>query len=245
MRIAVCEDTAMEAEFLLEMLERYKATQRHLDIETRLFGSAEDLAAVLEQDQRFDLYLLDIIMPGMDGLSLAQALRRQKDKCAIIFLTSSPQFAVEAFAVRAMDYLVKPVQKGRLFAALDDAIALLGRQVEPLTTIQSPEYQLTVKRGDIAVVEVTGHTLCYRLVNGKTVDSKVLRIPFEQATGDLQADPRFISPHRSYLINMDHVRQFTKEGVQMEGGALVPVSRLRYTEIKRLYAEYLETQQSL
>ncbi len=239
MRIAICEDTPMEADFLCEMLRRYQRQKPHIKLEIELYGAAEELAAALEAGQCFELYLLDIIMPGMNGMSLAQALRRQGQDCVIIFLTGSTDFAVEAFRVKASDYLLKPVQKERLFSALDDAIAALGSRVEPLFVLQTPDYDVTVKRGDIVAVEVTGHTLTYCLAGGRRLASKVLRIPFEQAAAELLADGRFFCPHRSFLINLAHVEKLDGEDVWMAGGICVPVSRLRLSALKHACAEYL------
>ncbi|MDL2293132.1 LytTR family DNA-binding domain-containing protein [Ruminococcaceae bacterium OttesenSCG-928-D13] len=239
MRVAICEDTPMEADFLLEMLDMYQATVPHIRIEVEHFESAEALVEALSIGRDYQLFLLDIIMPGMDGMSLAHALRERAGRCAIIFLTSSPEFAVEAFAVKAADYLVKPVQKARLFEAMDSAIAALGDAVEATTVIPAQEYDLTVRLGDIITVEVTGHTLTYRLAGGKTVVSKVLRISFEQATAALAADPRFLCPHRSYLLNMAHVERLTKDAFLMRGGAEVPLSRLRQAESRQKYADFL------
>lgn len=239
MRIAICDDTAMEADFLRELLGAYQTARAHLSMEVETFRSAEALMAALEGGRTFDLYFLDIIMPGMDGMSLARALRQNENRCAIVFLTSSPDFAVEAFAVRAMDYLVKPVTKDRMFQTMDDAIEALADRVEAVTTIQTPDYDLHVLRRDILSVEVIGHTLTYRLTRGRAVGSKVLRISFEQATADLAADPRFLSPHRSYLINMAHVDRLDRDGFLMDDGSRVPVSRLRSGEIKKAYAQFL------
>ena len=240
MRIAICEDTPMEAEFLCELLARYQQKKPHIRFEIERYDSAEGLVQALSENKSYDLYLLDIIMPGMDGMSLAHALREREAESTIIFLTSSIDFAVEAFQVKASDYLVKPVEKQRLFEAMDEVIATLGSRVEPMAVLQTPDYDLTVKRGDIAAVEVTGHTLTYRLLGGRKVVSKVLRIPFEQATADLLEDDRFFSPHRSFLINLEHVEKLSREEVYMAGGFGVPVSRLRHSALKRSYAAYLE-----
>jgi DNA-binding LytR/AlgR family response regulator len=229
----------MEAEFLLDMLLLYQARAPHIAMECRGFDSAEALMAALGAGEVFDLYFLDIIMPGMDGMSLARALRRQEERSAIIFLTSSADFAVEAFTIKAMDYLVKPVEKARLFAAMDDALRVLARQVEAMTVIAAAEYDLRVRRGDIIAVEVTGHTLTYQLAAGQTVSTKVLRVPFAEAVADLLLDPRFISPHRSYLVNMAHARKLDKDGFLMSNGARVPISRLRGSAARRAYAAFL------
>lgn len=234
----------MEAEYLCELLEKYQAAVPHLRLETDCYTSAEALTAALAEGARYDLFLLDIIMPGTDGMTLARVLRQTMENPAIIFLTSSPSFAVEAFSVRAVDYLVKPVQRQRLFAALDEVLERLGGQVEGYALIPRPDCDLQVRRSEIISVEVMGHTFCYTLAGNRRIESKVLRISFEEAAKDLLADPRFLRPHRSYLVNLAHVHQLAKDGFIMAGGGKVPVSRLRQAEVKRAWAAYIAGVQS-
>lgn len=239
MRIAICDDTTMEADFLRDMLGMYQTARAHVPMEIELFQSAEELIEALGRGECFDLFFLDIIMPGMDGMSLAKALRKDEGHCAIVFLTSSTDFAVEAFAVRAMDYLVKPVRKDRMFETMDNVLDALADRVEAVETIPTPDYELHVLRRDILSVEVAGHTLIYRLTGGRTAISKVLRISFEQATAALAADPRFLYSHRSYLINLTHVHKLDRDGFLLDDGSRVPVSRLRVGDIKKAYAAFL------
>ena len=81
-------------------------------------GSTE-LASNLLQEH-YDIYLLDVVMPGLNGIELAKEIRSSDKAADIIFLTSSPEFAVESYTVKASNYLVKPVSRDRLVEALDD-----------------------------------------------------------------------------------------------------------------------------
>lgn len=237
-RIAVCDDTGMELEFLSQLLQKYgQAAQLQLDIAR--FESGEALEKALGQGESFDIFFLDIIMPGMDGLSLAKTLRRSGRYPVIIFLTSSDEYAVEAFAIRASDYLVKPVSKERLFNAMDGALAEMGSKLEPSTEVQTPDYTLRVKLSEVIVVEVQGHTLCYRLTGNRQLHTKVLRIPFEQAAKDILADRRFLRPHRSFLVNAAHVVKLEKYAFLMSNEERIPISRLRFAAVRQEYADYL------
>ena len=239
-RIALCDDTAMEADYFYELLEEYHSPLPHIPLQVERYESAEALQKAIDETGEFHIYLLDILLPGMDGVSFARTLARNGQTPPVVFLTNSEDYAVEAFSIRAADYLVKPIQKVRLYAIMDDLIALVGKQMEMTTYLKTPQMDTPVKLADIIAVEVTGHTLSYVLTKGRKYQSKALRISFEEATEDLRADPRFLRPHRSYLINMVHAEKLDKYQFTMVDGTQIPISRLRYTEIKETFLEFLE-----
>lgn len=238
MRIAICEDNIQEAASLRRLMDEYTAN-RPGSHTLEAYGCAEDLLAVLNNDAEFDIYLLDILMPGMDGIELSRKLRGAGRRGIIIFLTTTREYAYEAFGVRAMDYLLKPVEKNGLFAALDNAVSLLGGAKKSYALIQMADADRMVDMADIIAVEVQGHTLCYYLAGGEELKSKVLRVPFGAVTEDLSADGRFIRPHRSFLINASHVTSITKKTFVMSNGMEIPISRLRFSEVKEEYMDYL------
>ncbi|MDL2252835.1 LytTR family DNA-binding domain-containing protein [Ruminococcaceae bacterium OttesenSCG-928-I18] len=238
--IAVCEDQKKEAEQLQKMLALYQERRLHLQIQVELFYSAEDLMAAVEGGKQYQLYLLDIIMPGMNGISLARTLYANEEHPAIIFITTSRDYAVEAFSVRAMDYLVKPIEQVHLYEAIDNAVTRLGNRIDTYTVIHASGKDHRVKTSEIVCVEVMGHSLCYYLSGGEKIISKVLRISFEQATEDLVKDMQFIRPHRSFLINAAYVKKFSKAELLMENGMRIPVSRLRFPQVKQEYLHFLQ-----
>lgn len=117
MYIAVCDDQAEELEQLIELLDLWQR-ERRTALRFRSFRSAAELLDAAEKEP-FTLYLLDVMMPGMDGLAAAREIRCCNDAADIVFLTSSPGFAYESYSVRALDYLLKPIRAGMLFPILD------------------------------------------------------------------------------------------------------------------------------
>lgn len=113
MKIAICDDDKTEQLQILELLEGYfKGRKNKPAIKT--FSSSIELASIARYEQ-FDLYLLDVIMPILNGIELAKEIRGFDKASDIIFLTSSPEFAVESYTVKASNYLVKPIQKAAFF----------------------------------------------------------------------------------------------------------------------------------
>ncbi len=124
LRVLIADDEPLATERLQLLLARSQGAS--------LVGTAADgeSAVTLSQELSPDLLLLDIAMPGLDGIEVARTLARQRPAPAVVFVTAFDQFAVAAFEVAAVDYLMKPVEPGRLQAALDRARDYVERRRE-------------------------------------------------------------------------------------------------------------------
>src|SRR5213082_4159148 len=126
LKVLIADDEPLAAERLQLLLARAEGAQ--------LVGTASDGESAIHLTEALhpDLLLLDIAMPGVDGIGVARALAAQKPSPAVVFVTAFDQFAVAAFEVEAVDYLMKPVEPARLQRALDRARAYLSqRSSEP------------------------------------------------------------------------------------------------------------------
>lgn len=128
MKIAICDDDLTELNRITAFLDEYSKTNR-LPLTCKTFCSSIELASTAMQES-YDLYLLDILMPALNGIELAREIRNFDRAADLIFLTSSPEYAVDSYTVKASDYLLKPVQKKRFFAALDDILEQKERLLE-------------------------------------------------------------------------------------------------------------------
>lgn len=109
MKIAICDDDLTELNRITAFLDEYSKTKRIL-LTCKTFCSSIELASTAMQES-YDLYLLDILMPALNGIELAREIRNFDRAADLIFLTSSPEYAVDSYTVKASDYLLKPVQK--------------------------------------------------------------------------------------------------------------------------------------
>lgn len=107
MKIAICDDDKNELFRILSVLADYQ-TQRNIEFSYKPFDNSTELASNLLQEH-YDIYLLDVVMPGLNGIELAKEIRSSDKAADIVFLTSSPEFAVESYTVKASNYLAKPV----------------------------------------------------------------------------------------------------------------------------------------
>lgn len=239
--IAICDDCASQAEDIRVLLGKYQAPAAgfYEQIRTRSFGSGEELLKSLDAGDVFDLFLLDILMPGLDGMELARALRARDADVPVVFLTSSADYALDAFKVSATQYILKPATEGELFPVLDKIIAALKREEERVFVLQTSDQIVKLAFESIICVELAGRTLRVILENGDTLYSKTIRMPFTEAVASLIEDTHFLSPHKSYILNMALVEKLTNDAFVMRNDIRVPVPRYRYAEVKSKYLSYL------
>ena len=120
LKIAVCDDEINEISSISSFINTYMA-EHDIPISYKCYTSSVELASKSAYE-KYDLYLLDVIMPVLNGMSLAREIRSFDKAADIIFLTASPEFAVESYTVKAANYLLKPITRDKLFGALDDIL---------------------------------------------------------------------------------------------------------------------------
>ncbi len=124
LKIAICDDNIADLSNVVSIIGDYQSLQRDKNnIKFTAFQSAVDLIASMESGQQYNLVLLDILMPFMTGMDAAKEIRQFNQDVKIIFMTSSPEFAVESYSVDAYYYALKPVWKEKLFVLLDKVIS--------------------------------------------------------------------------------------------------------------------------
>lgn len=234
-RLAICDDSIIESEKILSLISEYP--QKSIFTEPMLFSSPETLLTYQSGSLPFDLYLLDIVMPNMSGIELAMKIRVIQQNCVIIFFTTSPEFALEAYSVSALQYLMKPVTTYSLYPALDKAIKWIGKKDKTLT-IDSKIGLIPVFVQDIRYVEYVNHILYYHL-NDKVIMGKSIRVNFSEALPSLFSDEAFVLTHRAFLVNMNHIRKMTNDSFYLDNGEYVPIAKTRLAIVRTEYLSYL------
>lgn len=238
LRIAVCDDDSRQTEAVSNLLEKYQKDRPGLSIQTTGFCSGTDLLESLKTE-KYNVFLLDILMPGLSGLELAGRLRAQDEDVPLIFLTSSTDYALEAFGLRATHYILKPVGERDLFPVLDKIVSVRKRQRECFFLVSTAEGRVNVLFSSIICAESVGRALRISLENGGSLCSKTIREPFLSAVAPLLEDSRFLCAHKSYVLNMDMVETLTGRSFLMKGGEEIPIPRYKYAAAKTEYLEHL------
>ncbi len=232
MEIAVCDDNAHELLALTEALRDYCDTRDGVCFTA--FTNAVDLLAHIKA-QDCDVLLLDILMPGLTGMEAAREIRQFNEKIEMIFLTSSREFAVDSYRVRAFDYLLKPVSEDTLFPALDRLRERFHTRDE-LLHLQTSQRIVSLPVQRIEAVEVIDKTLFFHLTDGTCME---LRYPLSDCEKLLLSRPEFIKPHRSYLVNLRHMRELGPSEFISLSGRRFPVARGHYKLVRETYVRHL------
>lgn len=233
MKIAVCDDDAQQLERITTLIEAYRCEHK-VSLTYQTFQSATELVHRAEGGT-YGLLFLDILMPGINGMQAAHEIRSFDASVRIVFLTSSPEFAVESYAVKAYDYLLKPVSREKLFSILDAVAAEEQKPMEGLTLkTQGGMMRLLFSR--LAFVEIMGKKLYFHLADGSIQEVTSSLASVEEA---LLARSEFLKVHRSYIVNLWQVSELGAKELATHAGKKVPISRLLSGKVREAYMKHL------
>lgn len=240
MRIAICDDDAADCASIIRMVESFCAGHPGLHVQPSVFQAGGALLCAARQEP-FDLYILDIILPGLSGLALAEELIQLQGKPNIVFLTCSEEYALDAFRVWAKGYLTKPVDPAAFHRALEQALIPPLPAAEPRICLPLPGQEMLLPLSSISYVENGDHVACYHLADGNAYKTRTLRQPFAQIVAPLLRDPRFFQPHRSFVVNAEHVVTFsTKErALTLRTGDMIPIAKSQLLQVRGKFMDYL------
>ena len=230
MRIAVIEDDPQQALLLMEFIEQFS---RETSIPTRSihFACGDDFLAAFSPE--WDLALLDMEMPGTNGMQTARRIRERDEGMVIIFVTQIAQFAIEGYEVGALDYILKPVDYAPFALKLRRAARTLEAR-DQYIVVANQTGKTRVALHEIVYIEVRDHTLEFHLTD------KVIRSTSGESISKLSetlAASGFARCHQKYLVNTRHVNGYGKSTVNVANADL-PLSR---TFAKSFIASLLET----
>ena len=231
MRIAICDDEKRICSILGE-----KVKEICPDAEVRTYTSGEEL---LKDDMFPDILLLDIRMPGMNGMEAAKALRDKGWRKVLIFVTGEEDQVFNVFDLHAFHFLVKPVVDNKLAKVLGDAIKELDQYVDVpgkhdrYIDIHSGTSHIHINVSELQYAEV---------FNRKTIiHTNEERIEYYGQLSALEklVGRDFYRVHRSYLVNMKCIERYDKTLVKMSGGVSIPIARREYDGFLTAYMEYI------
>lgn len=236
--IAICDDSKQERQILAALFKRYQELHA-TPLQIHIFQNGFSLLDAIDQGKRFDITILDILMPGENGIEIARNIRASGTDTEIIFLTSSPEYAVDSYEVKAQNYLLKPVTEEKFFASIDSILTELDEKDTASFIIYTTEKQYSrIRVSSLVYGEVTHRTITLHLAD-QTMISAVMT--FTEFQDILKAYPDFIYPHRSYAVNMNYIQYVTKSDIILTDGQKIPLSRNNYTKISEQFLNFAYT----
>lgn len=217
MRVAICEDEEAQRQMLQNCLTEW-AAHNHIVLETKLFPNGESFLFAWEDDQDFDLLILDIEMGSLNGMELANHIRRGDKDIPILFVTGYGQYMPQGYEVSALHYLLKPLDKNKLFQVLD---RLKEKKTEDKLLFHTEKGHVSLPLSQIWYVEAKAHRCILYTKN----EDYLLSSSIGDMEKYLGSHREFIRCHRSYLVNMQHICAITQSELFMDDKRRLPVSR--------------------
>lgn len=238
MRIALCDDEPAYHDTVKSLLSRYKQARPERSLTLSSFCSGRELLNHVDEYGGFDLYILDTVMPGMDGIALGLSLRGRGEAGMILYLTASADFALASYRVEAFQYLLKPVDAAQFFSVMDKAYRAFSRREAEVISVKMPDSVRVIPVPDIRCAERVKKRVCYFLTDGVRLFSATFNGTFQNAVSDLLAHGCMIPVGASFVVNLSHVTEVTREGLILTGAITVPIPRRMFEEVKARWADY-------
>lgn len=233
-KIAFCDDDMEVLHQMNELLDRYRV-ERNEDITYAAFQSPFELLTEIEKGIRPDILFLDVVMPGQNGMDVAKEIRQYDTNMKIIFLTSSPEFAVESYSVGAYFYQLKPIWEESFFRLMDAVLAECEKKKKNSLILRSKDGITRIDLQQLEYCEVLGRKLLFHLENGAVLESAG---SLDDLAGQLMQYSNFFRPHRSFLVNMEYIQNISSRSIKMVNDAEIPIPHGKCSEVKNTYMEY-------
>lgn len=228
--IVIAEDESRQVELLKGYLDRLQAEWEE-PFKVTVFENGMDLLDAYSPN--FDIILLDIMMPHLDGMKTARRIRERDQDVVLIFITNMANYAIHGYEVNALDFIVKPVEyfpfSWKMKRALETVKARQDRYL--FLPVNGEKRKIAAK--DISYIEVYNHNLSAHTRQGI--------IEFYGTLSAMEKELRecyFVRCHAGYLVNLNHVDSY-REDFCVVGGDEIPISRPKKKAFLKALAEYI------
>lgn len=228
MRIALCDDEKFWSDKLRKLLDEYYSARR-IGCYVSVFSSGTEL---LQTRDKFDIIFMDYQMEELNGIETARKIREQNDECTIIFVSSYPDIAIDTFEVGTYRFLVKPIDKDKLFKSLDD----FRKQTENdnYVIIKSKGGEKIIRASEIVFCEAADKHSLLHMPDEIFEIAKNIREIEKQLPKDL-----FFRCHKAYIVSFQHVKTFDNHCITMDNGEQAFISRKYLPAFKTAFQEYV------
>ena len=233
-RIAICDDEREFRDTAEYMLKQYME-ERGVPYEADAFSISSELVDAIEKGTSYDVYLLDIYMPGITGMSIATELRSRDVKSPIIFLTSSTDHALEAFGVDATHYLLKPYTKENFYVGLDKAMQSVASHKDDSIVLKVDNEYRNVLVSAIYYCEAEDKYQRFYLENGERL---LVRTSGTELYRQLSEFECFFRCGRGHIVNLNHISRVTSDGVVFKDGVHLGLPHAVLTGLRAAFFDH-------
>ena len=235
-RIAICDDEKEfrdAAERMLKLYMEEKAVPYQADV----FNVPSELVDMTEKGTIYDIYLLDIYMPGVTGMSIATELRNRDIKSPIIFLTSSTDHALEAFGVDATHYLLKPYTKDNFYMGMEKAMQSITSHKDDSIVLKVDNEYRSISISKILYCEAEDKYQRLYLANGERL---LVRITGTELYKQLSEFDCFYRCGRAHIVNLNHISKVSQNGAVFKDGVQLSLPRTVLAGLRKAFFDYFD-----
>ncbi len=225
-KIAICDDMEEDVKYISSAVNKW-AEKENITVDIEMFPSAESFLFRYAEQKAFDILLLDVEMPSMNGVELAKRIRKENDAVQIIFITGYTDYISEGYEVSALHYLVKPLSETKLFEVLNRAVLKIRKNEKSLYLSLSGE-MVRIPIYEIKYLEVQQNYVTVHSKKDYTVKKTLGE--FER-----ELDERFYRMGRSFIVNLSCIDKITKTDVFLSDGSVIPLSRGQYEPLNKAF----------
>lgn len=239
MKVAICDDDINQLALIKTAMQKYAATQGEQTYTIECFNNPLEFLQCLEKIGGYDILLLDVCMPGILGIDIAKEVRKKKEKSEIVFFTTSKDYAVEAFTLKAAHYVVKPFTNEQFTEALD-------RATEKFKNKQIKNINFKMRSGDLRFVEISEiiyvesfrHSQNVYLKSNEVIEvrqtlTKLFKLFEEVSKG------QFICPYKGFLVNQKSIQGIKPDRIILKNNKEIPIVKRHFSTIKQQYFSFM------
>ena len=232
--IAICDDTIEELEIISAIISK-NLKELEIPSKIRSFSDGQDLLKHMNSSKRdIDIMFLDIYMKFSNGIDIAKEIREFDKECKIVFITSSKIHAIDSYEVRALHYILKPINEEKLSTAVKIAIESLNKQDNKIIVKNKKgDYRIFYK--DILYAESKARVVNIYLKCGEVISFYSKLEDFFQRLDD----ERFLKCHQSFVVNMDYILKAENNNIFLYNNIIIPISNGNVNEVKEKYFNYI------
>ncbi len=236
--IAICDDQSMYLEKIEKAISEYFINFPEYQVRVSGFCNSSVFLDELEKTGGWDIVILDICMPGISGTEIAREIRRRHDRTEIIFISVSSDYALAAFALKAVHYVLKPFSSAEFHEALSRALL-------PFSDRKPRRILLHLASGSIQSIDASSilyiESIAYRRVvhtsKGVFEETRRTLSSFLEELGDLFPG-QFIQPYRGYIVNLEAIRTISPDHITLQSGDSVPIKRGDFRKLRESYFKW-------
>ena len=230
MRVAICDDEKPMQIALEKLLDEYSKL-RKIDISVDKFENGHDLIKTLNE-REYEIVFMDYQMDDIDGMETSRVIRSKNNENIIIFVSAYPEIAVDSYEVNTFRFIVKPINKEKLFKAIDDY--LKSQAYDNLLILKTNDGTWKIKMSDIIYAEASGkHTII-------RTTQKILEIHIHlKKIEDQLPEEKFCRCQRAYIAGFSHIENHTNTEILFDNGERARIGKVYTAKFKKSFRDYI------